>query len=303
MMVSARKGILLAGGSATRLYPLTLRVSKQLMPVYDKPMIYYPLTVLMMAGIREVLIITTPHDQPAFQALLGDGSQWGMALEYAEQPAPEGLAHAFLIGEEFLAGGPSAMILGDNIFYGNRLTQMLRSADGRSDGATIFGYTVANPSDYGVVAFDDSGRALSLEEKPLAPKSDCAVTGLYFYDGDAPRLAADIGKSARGEYEITCLNRRYLEAGKLHVERMGRGFAWLDTGTHSSLLDAGLFVRITEDRQGLKISCPEEVAWRQGFIDDDALETLAAPLVKSGYGNYLMRQLASGRSDPDMLYG
>ncbi|WNO53020.1 glucose-1-phosphate thymidylyltransferase RfbA [Stakelama saccharophila] len=302
-LTSRRKGILLAGGSATRLYPLTLRVSKQLMPVYDKPMIYYPLSALMMAGIREVLVITTPHDLPAFQALLGDGAQWGMALEYAVQAEPEGLAQALVIARDFLGDGPSAMILGDNIFHGNRLIQLLRSADRRNEGATVFGYTVADPRAYGVVSFDGDGRALTLEEKPQAPRSNWAVTGLYFYDADAPHLALDIGKSSRGEYEITDLNRRYLEAGKLSVERMGRGFAWLDTGTHGSLLDAGLFVRITEDRQGLKIACPEEIAWRQGFIDDAALEALAAPLLKSGYGDYLMRQLAEGRQDPEEWHG
>nr|WP_184005997.1 glucose-1-phosphate thymidylyltransferase RfbA [Stakelama sediminis] len=293
----------MAGGSATRLYPLTLRVSKQLMPVYDKPMIYYPLSVLMMAGIREVLVITTPHDQPAFQALLGDGSQWGMSISYKRQNKPEGLAQAYRLGADYLEGRPSAMVLGDNIFYGNRLTTLLRNADRRRDGATVFGYTVADPRAYGVVSFDDHGHAQTLEEKPADPKSNWAVTGLYFYDGDAPRLAADIPKSARGEYEITDLNHRYMEAGKLCVERMGRGYAWLDTGTHSSLLDAGLFVRITEDRQGLKIGCPEEIAWRQGFISDDALEALAAPLVKSGYGEYLMRQLANGRQSLETLDG
>ena len=297
------KGIILAGGSGTRLYPITRGVSKQLLPIYDKPMIYYPLSTLMMAGIREVLVITTTHDQPAFQALLGDGSQWGMSISYTRQNKPEGLAQAYRLGADYLDGRPSAMVLGDNIFYGNHLTSLLRSADRRQDGATLFGYTVADPRAYGVVSFDDHGHAQTLEEKPADPKSNWAVTGLYFYDGDAPRLAADIPKSARGEYEITDLNRRYMEAGKLCVERMGRGYAWLDTGTHSSLLDAGLFVRITEDRQGLKIGCPEEIAWRQGFIPDDALEALAAPLVKSGYGEYLMRQLANGRQSLETLDG
>ena len=302
-MISARRGILLAGGSATRLYPLTLRISKQLMPVYDKPMIYYPLSVLMMAGIREILVITTPHDQPAFKQVLGDGSQWGMSLAYQAQEKPEGLAQALTLAKDFLDGQPCAMILGDNIFYGNHLTQLLASADARTEGATIFGYTVADPRAYGVVSFDASGRVRSLEEKPARPKSNWAVTGLYFYDGDAPRLAADLPKSARGEYEITDLNLRYMEAGRLSVERMGRGFAWLDTGTHASLLDAALYVKITEERQGLKISCPEEVAWRQGFIDDETLERLATPLLKSGYGEYLMSQLADGRSGLEPHHG
>jgi glucose-1-phosphate thymidylyltransferase len=294
-MTSTRRGIMLAGGSATRLYPLTLRVSKQLMPVYDKPMVYYPLSVLMMAGIREVLIITTPHDAPAFRQVLGDGSQWGMAIDYAVQPRPEGLAQAYLIGEQFVGDQPSALILGDNIFYGNNLVSMLQAADARERGATVFGYYVADPSAYGVVSFDRDGRAETIEEKPAVPKSNYAVTGLYFYDSDAPRLVREIKPSPRGELEITDLNRMYLEAGSLTVERMGRGFAWLDTGTHASLLDAGTYVRIIEERQGLKICCPEEIAWRQGFITDDALEALAAPLLKSGYGEYLMRQLQEGK--------
>jgi len=293
--MSGRRGILLAGGSATRLYPLTLRVSKQLMPVYDKPMIYYPLTTLMMAGIREVLMITTPHDAPAFKYLLGDGSQWGMTIDYAVQPKPEGLAQALLIAEPFLDGKPSALILGDNIFYGNNLGTMLQRADARGEGATVFGYYVADPSAYGVVSFDREGRAETIEEKPANPRSNYAVTGLYFYDAEAPRLAAEVKPSARGELEITDLNRRYLEAGTLTVERLGRGYAWLDTGTHESLLDAGTYVRIIEERQGLKICCPEEIAWRQGFIDDAVLEALAEPLRKSGYGGYLLRQLAEGR--------
>ncbi len=290
-----RRGIILAGGSGTRLHPLTLSVSKQLMPIYDKPMIYYPLSVLMMAGIREVLIITTPHDQAAFQNLLGDGARWGMAFHYAVQPEPEGLAQAFHIGADFVGEAPSALVLGDNIFYGHGLPELLATADGRTDGATIFGYNVADPQAYGVVAFDAEGRASSLEEKPAHPKSSFAVTGLYFYDGEAVARAREIRPSARGELEITDLNRSYLDDGRLHVELMGRGFAWLDTGTHGSLLDAASFVRIIEERQNLKIACPEEIAWRQGFIDDDALAELASGLGKSGYGAYLARQLEHGR--------
>jgi glucose-1-phosphate thymidylyltransferase len=283
-----RRGIILAGGSGTRLYPLTKPVSKQLMPVYDKPMIYYPLSVLMLAGIREAMVITTPHDKPAFEALLGDGSDWGMQFEYAVQPEPKGLAQAYHIGADFIGDRPSALILGDNIFYGHGLPDMLARATGQTDGATVFGYYVKDPQAYGVVSFDADGRAASIEEKPAAPKSNFAVTGLYFYDGDAVRLARDVQPSARGELEITDLNRLYLEAGKLHVELMGRGFAWLDTGTHASLLDAGLYVRIVEERQGLKICCPEEIAWRQGFIDSAQLERIALPLRKSGYGEYLL---------------
>ena len=293
--MTTRRGIILAGGSGTRLYPLTRPVSKQLMPVYDKPMIYYPLSVLMLAGIREVLIITTPSDQPAFKALLGDGTDWGMAFHYEVQPEPKGLAQAYHIGAGFVGDKPSTLILGDNIFWGHGLPELLARANARDHGASVFGYAVSNPEAYGVVAFDAQGRAVSIEEKPVAPRSRYAVTGLYFYDGDAPRLARDIRPSARGELEITDLNRLYMEAGKLEVELMGRGFAWLDTGTHGSLLDAALYVRIIEERQGLKISCPEEIAWRQGFIDDAQLERLAAPLKKSGYGEYLIRQLETGR--------
>jgi glucose-1-phosphate thymidylyltransferase len=284
-----RKGIVLAGGSGRRLYPLTRGVSKQLMPVYDKPMIYYPVAVLMLAGIREIMIITTPQDMAAFQAVLGDGSDWGLRFEYAVQPRPEGLAQAYHIARDFIAGEPSALILGDNIFYGNGLPDLLRSADNREDGATVFGYYVADPSAYGVVSFDASGRAATIEEKPEKPKSNYAVTGLYFYDGRAADYAAGLKPSVRGELEITDLNRVYLEAGTLNVEIMGRGYAWLDTGTHGSLLDAALYVRVTEDRQGLKIACPEEIAWRMGFIDTAQLERVAAPLRKSGYGEYLMR--------------
>jgi glucose-1-phosphate thymidylyltransferase len=291
-----RKGIILAGGSGTRLHPLTLSVSKQLMAVYDKPMIYYPLSVLMLAGIRDILIITTPQDQDAFQRLLGDGSDWGISLSYAAQPKPEGLAQAYHIGAEFVGSDPSALILGDNIYYGHGLPELLRSADARTDGATVFGYAVADPKAYGVVAFDAEGRAVSIEEKPANPQSNYAVTGLYFYDGDAVARARDLKPSARGELEITDLNRAYLTDGKLHVEMMGRGFAWLDTGTHASLLDAATYVRIVEERQGLKISCPEEIAWQQGFIDGAQLEKLAVRLGKSGYGDYLKRLL--GRRVP-----
>ncbi|MCW2393633.1 MULTISPECIES: glucose-1-phosphate thymidylyltransferase RfbA [unclassified Sphingobium] len=286
-----RKGIILAGGSGTRLYPLTKAVSKQLMPVYDKPMIYYPLSVLIMAGIREIMIITTPHDQAAFQALLGDGSALGLDLHYAVQPEPRGLAQAYHIGADFIGTDPSALILGDNIFYGHGLTDLLQAANARDHGATVFGYNVSDPTAYGVVSFDADGKAQTIEEKPAQPKSNYAVTGLYFYDGQAVERAAGLAPSARGELEITDLNRVYLEAGELNVELMGRGYAWLDTGTHGSLTDAANYVRITEERQGLKICCPEELCWRMGFIDDAQLLRVAEPLRKSGYGEYLLKLL------------
>ncbi len=283
-----RKGIILAGGSGTRLYPITRGVSKQLTPVYDKPMIYYPLSVLMLSGIRDILIITTPDDRAPFERLLGDGREMGISLSYAVQPEPGGLAQAYLIGADFVGNAPSALILGDNLFFGHGLSDMLARASAREDGATVFGYYVDNPSAYGVISFDAEGRANAIEEKPVEPKSRYAVTGLYFYDGSAVDYARALTPSPRGELEITDLNRCYLEAGSLNVELMGRGYAWLDTGTHGSLLDAANFVRITEERQGLKICCPEEIAWRMGFIDDGQLERIAAPLIKSGYGAYLV---------------
>lgn len=290
-----RKGIILAGGSGTRLYPVTRAIGKQLLPVYDKPMIYYPLATLMLAGIREILVITTPAEQHLFEGLLGDGNQWGLEFDYAVQPAPEGIAQAFIIGRDFLDGAPSALILGDNIFYGHNLTDHLRRASQNTEGATVFAYRVSDPERYGVVEFDAAGRAIGIEEKPARPRSHYAVTGLYFYDGDAPDLAASLQPSRRGELEITDLNRRYLEAGRLRVETLGRGHAWLDTGTHESLLQAANFIATVEQRQGLKISCVEEVAYRMGFIDADQVERLARPLMNSGYGRYLL-QLIEGKS-------
>ena len=291
MSTFARRGIVLAGGSGTRLHPATRAVSKQLLPVYDKPMVYYPLTTLMLAGIREVLVISTPHDLPLFERLLGDGSAWGMRLAYAEQASPDGIAQALVIAEDFLEGAPSALVLGDNLFFGYGFSERLQRADARTAGATVFGYRVTDPQRYGVVAFGSDGRATDIVEKPARPPSDVAVTGLYFYDQHAPAYVRALRPSARGEYEITDLNRRYLQQGALHVEALGRGFAWLDTGTHASLLQASTFVATLEQRQGLSIGAPEEVAWRQGWIDDAQLRALAEPLRSTSYGRSLLRLL------------
>jgi glucose-1-phosphate thymidylyltransferase len=286
-----RKGIILAGGSGTRLHPATLAVSKQLLPVYDKPMVYYPLSALMLAGIRDVLVISTPQDTPRFESLLGDGSRWGMNLSYCVQPSPDGLAQAFILGRSFVGGAPSALVLGDNIFHGHDLYALLQRADARSEGASVFAYHVNDPERYGVVEFDTAKRALSIEEKPKAPKSSYAVTGLYFYDPQVCDIAASIQPSARGELEITEVNAQYLRQGQLNVEIMGRGYAWLDTGTHDSLLEAGQFIATLEKRQGLKVACPEEIAYRSGWIDAAALERQAQPMLKNGYGQYLMQVL------------
>ncbi|MGH8053014.1 MAG: glucose-1-phosphate thymidylyltransferase RfbA [Stenotrophomonas sp.] len=292
--MTQRKGIILAGGSGTRLYPITKGVSKQLLPVYDKPMIYYPLSVLMLAGIREVLIINTPHEQALFQQLLGDGSQWGMSIEYAVQPSPDGLAQAYLIGRDFVGGKPSCLVLGDNIFHGHGLREVLKRADTQQQGATVFGYWVNDPERYGVAEFDTDGKVVGLVEKPEKPRSNYAVTGLYFYDGNASDYAAALKPSPRGELEITDLNQRYLDEGSLQLEALGRGFAWLDTGTHQSLLEASNFIETIQTRQGLQVCCPEEIAYGQGWINSEQLLALAAPLSKNGYGQYLQKLVERG---------
>ena len=293
-MNPTRKGIILAGGSGTRLHPVTLGVSKQLLPVYDKPMVYYPLATLMLAGVRDILVISTPEDLPAFRRLLGDGGKWGLAISYAEQPRPEGLAQAFIIGRGFVGQGTAALVLGDNLYYGHGLPEQLLAANARQQGATVFAYHVSDPERYGVVHFDAAGRALGIEEKPQAPKSNYAVTGLYFYDNAVLDIARELKPSPRGELEITDVNRVYLERGTLQVEKMGRGIAWLDTGTHESLLQAAMFIEAIENRQGLKVSCPEEIAYRAGYIDAAQLEALARPLARTGYGSYLLRLLKEG---------